>query len=60
MCGNDWKTYSNRCEMRKEACKTGVGVIPVYNGPCISSLNGKDWIEMLCTNVEVLTNSILL
>eukprot|EP00794_Sanderia_malayensis_P015040 gene15040-16593_t len=35
VCGSDWKTYANECELRIEACKTRQAIIPVYKGKCI-------------------------
>jgi effector-binding domain-containing protein len=34
VCGNDGKTYSNKCNMKKTACKEGRKIIVQSNGAC--------------------------
>ena len=34
VCGDDGKTYANRCEMEKEACEEGRTVAVRREGPC--------------------------
>ena len=37
VCGNDGRTYSNECVMRREACKSKKAIVKVYNGLCEGS-----------------------
>ena len=34
VCEHDWKTYSNECFMRREACRRREAIIKVYDGGC--------------------------
>ncbi|XP_041377630.1 agrin-like isoform X2 [Gigantopelta aegis] len=45
VCGNDGRTYSNRCVMRKEACKARKEIDVLYPGQCSTGSNPCDKIR---------------
>ena len=42
ICGTDGKTYSNKCDMKIEACKTNPDLGRWYNGKCGECVHCND------------------
>ena len=45
VCGTDGKTYSNNCELGKQACKSGSSLAVAYKGEC-RGLKIKHYFEL--------------
>ena len=57
VCGNDGKTYSNRCAVEAKACKTNSTLAVEHDGPCRNQVRVTRFIYKLIRSSRICIKS---